>query len=385
MIRILQGDCRAVLTTLPTESAHCCVTSPPYYGLRSYLPNTHPDKHLEIGAEPHPDEYVAQLVAVFREVRRVLHPSGTLFLNLGDSYAGSSMTGGCGSAKPKDLLGIPWQVAFALRADGWWLRSAIVWSKPNPMPESCRDRPTSSYEMVFLLAKDARYFWDADAVAEPAARTGDVQTIGSAKGRQYTPGPDDPNFRNGAEQWGRSVAVGGTRNARNVLTFANEPYAESHFAVMPSALADWCIRAGASEAGCCPYCRSPLRRIVEKGEPNLEWQRACGGDASGEYAGQSQKNHNAAGVQDASDVKRRILEGMRSRATKGWEPTCDCEPETARRCVVLDPFGGPGTTALTADRLGRDAVSIELNAEFVRMAERRLRGDAPLFAEIDVT
>lgn len=190
-VQILQGDCRNVLRTLSDCSAQSCVTSPPYYGLRSYLPDGHADKHCEIGTEKTPDDYVAEMVAVFREVRRVLRDDGTLWLNIGDSYAsptkgiggtnsfqsqnaGSLFAArkvGMGDAKPKDLLGIPWLIAFALRADGWYLRSDIIWAKPNPMPESVRDRPTSAHEHVFLLTKAQRYFYDAGAIADAADYT----------------------------------------------------------------------------------------------------------------------------------------------------------------------------------------------------------------------
>ena len=193
-IRVLHGDCREVLKTLPDRSVQMVCTSPPYYGLRSYLDVDHTDKHMEIGTEPSPEAYIAELVAVFREVRRVLRDDGTVWLNLGDSYAGngvnrnglsnsvigSGQDGACkqraiagnvrssvpDGLKPKDLLMIPARVAIALQADGWYLRSDTIWHKPNPMPESCTDRPTSSHEHVFLLTKNARYYYDADAVRE---------------------------------------------------------------------------------------------------------------------------------------------------------------------------------------------------------------------------
>lgn len=190
-VTILHGDCKAVLRTLPERSVHTCVTSPPYWGLRSYLPDDHPDKHKEIGLEESVHTWVEEMVAVFREVRRVLRDDGTLWLNLGDSYAAnrayqvpstkggpkhseSQAAGGKGSAvpdglKPKDLIGQPWRVAFALQADGWWLRQDIVWAKANPMPESVRDRCTKAHEYVFLLAKSERYYYDFEAMQEPVS------------------------------------------------------------------------------------------------------------------------------------------------------------------------------------------------------------------------
>jgi DNA modification methylase len=260
-VRVLVGNTNEVLRGLPAGIAQTCVTSPPYYGLRSYLPDGHPDKHLEIGLEETPDAYIARLVDVFREVRRVLRDDGTLWLNLGDSYAGgggfcptapSNQNGGSLSArqddgsgskpkgikpgglvKAKDLLGIPWMAAFALRADGWFLRSAIVWAKPNPMPESVRDRPTSSYEMVFLLTKQGRYFYDAEAIAEDAIDPG--VRISTAYGNAGTgKGSTTPYGANERE----------TRNARNVWTIATQPFSGAHFATMPPHLAERCIKAG---------------------------------------------------------------------------------------------------------------------------------------------
>ena len=186
-IRLLTGDCRDVLATLPACSVHTVVTSPPYYALRSYLDASHPDKHRELGSEATPEAYLAAMVEVFREVRRVLRDDGTCWVNMGDSYA-TQPAGNFGKgkrdvrpfdtyrsniamdttrfAKPKDLLMMPARLALALQADGWWVRSDIIWHKPNPMPESCTDRPTSAHEHVFLLSKRARYYYDADAVRE---------------------------------------------------------------------------------------------------------------------------------------------------------------------------------------------------------------------------
>lgn len=289
-VTVLEGDCREVLTTLPSELAQCCVTSPPYFGLRDY------ENGGQIGLEATPDAYVAELVAVFREVRRVLKNDGTLWLNLGDSYARTggtdrkvSETAQVGStrntllqiqnrtttaaqfgAKEKNLLGIPWRVAFALQADGWYLRSDIIWHKPNAMPESVTDRPTKEHEYVFLLSKSARYFYDAEAIAEQSVQR---------KGGVFT----------GAK----------SRNARTVWPIATKPFKGAHFATMPAELVERCIKAGSAV-----------------------------GD------------------------------------------------------MVLDPFGGAGTTGLVADQLGRDATLIELNSTYAAMARARIADDAPLFAEV---
>jgi DNA modification methylase len=249
-VRILHGNCRLILPTLSAASVQCCVTSPPYFGLRDY------GVAGQIGLEPTPDDYVAEMVAVFREVRRVLRDDGVLWLNLGDSYAGhnigafrpgnesknqgASNKNGVGyvdGCKPKDLIGIPWMVAFALRADGWFLRSDCIWAKPNPMPESVTDRPTKAHEYVFLLTKSARYFWDADAVAEQAL------TPDRVREKMNGESAVDTKLRGFGSHCG---TVDGSRNIRTVWTIATQPYSGSHFATMPPALAERCIKAGSA-------------------------------------------------------------------------------------------------------------------------------------------
>ena len=247
-----------MLATLPEESFACCVTSPPYWGLRDY------GVAGQLGLEDTPEAYVANLVDVFRGVRRVLRDDGTLWLNLGDSYAATSKgSGGLKSMQPtnagsfydatfdlsacglksKDLVGIPWLVAFALRADGWWLRSDIIWSKPNPMPESVTDRPTKAHEYVFLLAKSERYFYDAAAITD--------RSVTADPRRPYEPGRvagrgNGHDRRRGNETRASDASV---RNARSVWTIVTEPFAEAHFATFPQALARRCILAGSPEGG----------------------------------------------------------------------------------------------------------------------------------------
>ena len=337
-VTLLQGDCRQVLRTLADESVHCCVTSPPYFGLRDYGCDG------QIGLERTPAEFVEQLVGVFREVRRVLRDDGTLWLNLGDSYSGSGPSGasyqskttrereGKGTdgafrisktlaargltyaekkpiptagLKSKDLIGIPWRVAFALQADGWYLRQDIIWHKPNPMPESVRDRCTKAHEYVFLLSKSGRYYFDAEAMQEPV-ESGPSDIRKMKEGLPRIGGKhkdlDDPFSKaSAATNIGqkRSVGNGDTRNKRSVWTIATQPFSEAHFATMAPELAENCIRAGCPEGG-----------------------------------------------------------------------------------TVLDPFGGAGTTGLVADRLQRHALLIELNPAYAGIAERRIVGDAPLFAEV---
>lgn len=254
-IRVIEGDCRTVLATLPPASVQCCVTSPPYFGLRDY------NCAGQIGLEPTPDEYVTEMVAVFREVRRVLRDDGTLWLNIGESYASGGGSGNQGSRgerfdrrhtqerlgerrywkqsaiKPKDLIGIPWMLAFALRADGWYLRQEIIWHKPNPMPESVRDRCTKAHENVFLLTKSERYFWDAEAIKEGA--TG--RSPGNARPTKAARTGDEKH-RTAANL--NAIKAAENRNARSVWTIATQPFGDAHFATMPPNLAERCILAG---------------------------------------------------------------------------------------------------------------------------------------------
>jgi DNA modification methylase len=302
-VRLLTGDCRAILPTLRSESVHCVVTSPPYWGLRDY------GVAGQIGVEASYTDYVEIMRGVFAEVRRVLRADGTLWLNMGDCYAAAQngrsardtkiyghdnrtfrdkpfSTIGNG-LKPKDLVGMPWRVAFALQADGWYLRSDIIWSKPNPMPESVTDRPTKAHEYVFLMSKSERYFYDRDAIREePTGRTDSIVHFGHGPHAQS----HTPNYQ-------LDGLVG--RNKRTVWQIPTAPFPEAHFATFPPALIEPCILAGCPKDG-----------------------------------------------------------------------------------TVLDPFGGAGTTGLVADRLGRNAILIELSHDYAAIAEKRITGDAPLFAQV---
>lgn len=265
-VQILVGDCRERLRELPDQSVNCCVTSPPYFGLRSYLPDGHPSKALEMGQEQTPDEFVAAMVEVFREVRRVLRDDGTLWLNIGDSYAndgkwggstggkhvaGVSGKGGPGRRKTttglkgKDLIGIPWMLAFALRADGWWLREDIVWHKPNCMPDPAKDRCTRSHEIIFHLSKSARYYHDAEAIAEDAVSEKPAGN-GYKRGHRLSLQNTDGSTRGSDEKWS---GIGGKRNKRSVWTVPTRPFKEAHFATFPPALIEPCILAGCPVGG----------------------------------------------------------------------------------------------------------------------------------------
>jgi DNA modification methylase len=412
--RILTGDVLDILRTLPDESVHCCVTSPPYWGLRDY------GVAGQIGLEATPEAYVERMVEVFREVRRALRQDGTLWLNLGDSYAGSGrgMNGdgspgrvgekqasnagsrldlsgdivrgkrisrGEGSGrwgggdvnpgpgyKPKDLVGIPWQVAFALRADGWWLRSDIVWAKPNPMPESVTDRPTKAHEYIFLLAKSERYYYDAAAIQEECVN-------------------GDPNPPRGSKGVGERVNAGlrkqdmlgkqtytgfndhyeprVSRNRRSVWTIATQPYSEAHFATFPPKLIEPCILAGAPEK-CCPKCGAPWERVTEKGDliPTGHGGSKKWTEVVKQYRGEK-----------STETSTFATGAVREKVTVGWQPTCSCPDNNGSgKGVVLDPFCGSGTTGVVALRHGRKFIGVELNPTYVEMAERRIIADAPL-------
>jgi DNA modification methylase len=278
---IIAGDCIEGMRTLPAGVVHTCVTSPPYWGLRDY------GVEGQIGLEETPDAYVGRMVDVFREIRRVLRDDGTAWLNLGDSYAGgggyapsapsniagSKQTSQKGSKhgglpcvdglKPKDLVGIPWRVAFALQADGWYLRSDVIWHKPNPMPESVTDRPTKAHEYVFLLAKAERYFYDADAVSEPALYAGDQ--LGIVRGTKRLARAMGVN-PSGNERPGADADIANMRNRRTVWTITPEPFSGAHFATMPPELARLCILAGSPYGGLVldPFAGSGTTGVVAR-------------------------------------------------------------------------------------------------------------------------
>jgi DNA modification methylase len=380
--RVLCGDALTELRKLPGESVQCVVTSPPYYGLRDY------GQDGQLGLESTPEQYVARLVEVFREVRRVLRADGTVWLNLGDSYSGSlalttnekALKGkqgtnagtrgnipkhGFGDTKPKDLIGIPWRVAFALQADGWWLRSDIIWAKPNPMPESVTDRPTKSHEYLFLLTKSPRYYYDAEAVKEgiAASTAGDMRTNsdGHRRERGY-PGP--------ASNGGTRLGSGNARNRRDVWTITTQPYRGAHFAVMPEKLVEPCILAGTSERGCCAKCGAGWGRVVERERSSLRPLSRPVGDSRGKSASDFRCMGNP---QQGSQVVK--------STTLGWRPSCDCAAATVS-CVVLDPFAGSGTVLAVAKRLGRSAIGIELNHDYCKLIDARLRQTPEPLADV---
>ena len=266
---IINRDCLAALRDLPDESVNCCVTSPPYYALRDY------GMDAQIGREDSPEEYIRRLVLVFREVRRVLTNDGTLWLNIADTYCGTGNKGGyldpknpkgrngqsvslarrASECKQKDMIGIPWLLAFALRADGWYLRSDIIWCKANPMPESCKDRPSRCYEHVFLLTKSKKYYYDALSIAEPIAEGTAARYKGgrsaSSKYAEEIPGQGKVQKLNAARAAGTitDADISPVRNARDVWHINTVPYKGGHFAAYPPKLAEKCILAGCPRGG----------------------------------------------------------------------------------------------------------------------------------------
>lgn len=448
--RVLRGDALDVLATLPDGLAQTCVTSPPYWGLRDYgvaprvwggdsdcrhrwgegergrrsdlLPSEQSQSAGRLGRderqgraglqggcfcrrcgawkgclglEPDPDLYVSHLVSVLREVRRALREDGTLWLVLGDSFAGAGPSGatyqskttrrraaGDGSdgvfrvskrlgeqgldyskkrpipppgLKPKDLVGIPWRVAFALQADGWWLRSDIVWAKPNTMPESVLDRPTRAHEFVFLLSKSRRYFYDAEAVREPDQRRRSGNGYARPERLSYggSEAPRGQDF-----EW-----VGGAgRNRRSVWTVPTQCFKGAHFATFPEALVEPCVLAGTSPAA-CRVCGAPWRRIVDS-------RRLLDGEEEikGSWT-EAEKLSSGRALQSTGYGSWRVEV---RRQTVGWESTCEHD-DPGGRCTVLDPFAGAATAGIVAARHGRDFLGIELSGAYARMARRRLR------------
>ena len=540
--RIIQGDCIEGMRTLPDASVHCCVTSPPYWGLRDY------GHDGQIGLESTPEAYVARMVEVFREVRRILRDDGVLFLNLGDSYASGSTicpqsykmrddvtfaekcyvamemfgvrivgdetasqgsmpevlpegdegkaircrpgveskgvesqlpaesTGTLGvnareaataevdgnratgrevcllrgedagvsdggshqrrrcstpekfdrkgpckqregvqghsqprfsegqvsgavlqlqlrhrvlgilssrtyaadeipdsarfafapvasGLKPKDLVGIPWRVAFALQSDGWWLRQDIIWHKPNPMPESVRDRCTKAHEYVFLLTKSERYYYDADAVKEQSSQPGRIQTGYKRPNKEaMSAGPmarGEEGFNHQFAEPDRVWCDGTSRNRRSVWTVTTKPYSGAHFAVMPPDLVEPCILAGCPEQ-CCPVCGAGYERKREKTGKVL----STGGSENNRRNG-----HTDFG---GSDMNCGTFV-QHEWKTLGWQPACDCDASGNIPGTVLDPFAGSGTTLAVAAELGRSAIGCELNPEYIALAERRIK------------
>lgn len=354
------------LRTLPDESVNCIVTSPPYFNLRSYLPDGHPDKSAEIGLEDTMQAYLERMVAVFREARRVLRSDGVAWVNMGDSYAahGSGAAGKelkyqgetvvnrkarkpTDGLKPKDRMMIPARLAIALCDDGWYLRDEIVWHKPNPMPESVTDRTTKAHEMVYLLAKSERYWYDADAIREPAQDWGQRDRSNG----KYTSGivPIAGGAHGGLTN-GDNALTG--RNKRSMWTVATKPTPFAHFATFPQKLIEPMILAGCP-AQVCSEGGEPYERVTET-EPMII--RRTDRSALGQF-GRTQSS--------GTMLKPSVTH------TLGFCPTCN-HAAAPRPGIVLDMFMGSGTVALVAMRLGRHYIGCDISQEYVDLANRRL-------------
>ena len=341
---LTQGN--ALRIPLADESVHCVVTSPPYYSLRDYGIDG------QLGMEASLEEYIDNMVLVFREVKRVMRHDAVLFLNLGDSYVGGGRGGnapekhhdhskgihaGVTGLKPKDLMGVPWRVAFALQADGWWLRQQYPWVKVNPMPESADDRPNSAVEFMFLLTKSSRYYFDMEGAKECLAIK--------------------RNWRNG--------------DGMLLLDCPTYGFPKAHFATYPPALVEPCIKAGTSERGVCPECGSPWERVVSERNPPKEKLTKRNAPVDGMVkSGQRQD-----GVMYGSGQKMQAWLDANPKTTLGWQPTCDHDHEPVS-AVVFDPFSGSGTTLQVARALGRNGVGLDLSLEYLQLARTRLSLDA---------
>ena len=335
--KLLIGDCRDRLADQPEGSVQTCITSPPYWGLRDYGVDG------QMGLEETPEAFVREMVDVFRSVWRVLRDDGTLWVNMGDSFS------------DKQLAGMPWRLAFALQADGWYLRSDIIWSKPNPMPESVTDRPTKAHEYIFLMTKRPRYFYDADAIREGSSRQ--LKPFFRPESYLGNRSHDNSCDRVGPED-STETTDGVGRNKRTVWEIPTQPYSEAHFATFPEALVVPCVLAGTSERGACPACGAPLVRVVDVRQEII---------AAGGYGKVGDGARNPATRTDLpKDKTRRIA------TTTGWSPGCDCEPADPVPCVVLDPFAGSGTTGKVSVELGREFIGVELNPEYADLAAKRI-------------
>jgi DNA modification methylase len=368
---LIRGN--SLRTPLADRSVHCCVTSPPYWGLRDYnVPG-------QLGLEPTPDLYVARMVEVFREVRRILRDEGTCWVNMGDSYANAAKEYGRNDSrsdggisdmhinnsvkrsdrkrnastpglKSKDLVGIPWRLAFALQADGWYLRSDIIWAKPNPMPESVTDRPTKSHEYLFLLAKQERYYFDQEAVRTESDRGGEKCGTGpNSLSRRSANGMGVKASGNAVE--GGFVISPPTANLRSVWTIATEAYPGAHFATFPRRLVEPCIKAGTSEKGACPVC-------------GAQWEREV--DILPMEINRSTRTHSMGQTRSSGTMTK-----PRESSTLAWHPTCSHNAAPVP-CTVFDPFIGSGTTIVVANALGRRGIGLDLSREYLGLAQQRI-------------
>jgi DNA modification methylase len=380
-IDIYIGNCLETLQKMDDQSVNTCITSPPYWGLRDYN-----GEEEQLGLEDTPELFVDNLVKVFREVKRVLKDDGTVWLNLGDTYSShkdckstaQSLAKGTqaevahvidkgrsvsrntkklkqAGLKNKDLIGIPWRVALALQADGWYLRQDIIWHKPNPMPESVKDRCTKSHEYIFLLSKNVKYYFDYEAIKEDA--------VGNSPNNKKPHKHQGQPFSRTKENLVNIQAVE-KRNKRSVWTVTTKPFKGAHFATFPMDLIEPCVLAGCPEK-ICSSCSKPYERVMQKPKP-LKVKRG-----------------RRAGTDD------RLIGGVLDKYNKenppidlGLQKQCDCNTNETKAGTVLDPFGGSGTTAIVANKHNRNAVMCELNKEYVGIAKERIINTLGMMSKI---
>jgi DNA modification methylase len=385
-IKILQGDCIESLKKLKDESVNTCITSPPYWGLRDYN-----GEEKQLGLEDTPEEFVDNLVKVFKEVKRVLRDDGTVWLNLGDTYSShkdckstpQSLAKGMQSEvahviekgksvsrntkklkaaglKNKDLIGIPWRVALALQQDGWYLRQDIIWHKPNPMPESVKDRCTKAHEYIFLLSKQAKYYFDNEAIKEDAVRAGKIP-----KGKKYSSElADDKIGGKHTRETLNEKPVAPKRNKRSVWTVTTKPFKGAHFATFPIDLIEPCVSAGCPEK-ICVDCGEPYKRVMQKPKQlEVDRNKRSGLD-----------DRKVGGVLDKYNRENPPID-------LGVQKQCDCETNETKAGTVLDPFAGSGTTGIVAANHARNSVLLELNEEYIKIAKKRIKEQAGMFAEV---
>jgi DNA modification methylase len=372
-IQILQGNCIETLQKLDDESINTCITSPPYWGLRNYN-----DEEKQLGMEDTPEEFVDNLVKVFREVKRVLRDDGTVWLNLGDSYSSGGRTTTTNQSlrgdkdygvtrpkpskgiKPKDLIGIPWRVALALQQDGWYLRQDIIWHKPNPMPESVKDRCTKAHEYIFLLSKNVKYHFDNEAIKEDSKYHGKDKR--SDKGNIRYEGKRTSNKDTKAQQ--SFVTINPKKNKRSVWTITTKPFKGAHFATFPKDLIEPCVLAGCPEK-ICVGCGKPYERVMQRPKQlEVDRNKRSGLD-----------DRKVGGVLDKYNRENPPID-------LGLQKQCNCETNETKAGTVLDPFGGSGTTGIVAVNHNRHAVLCELNQEYIDLAKDRINQEGGMFVDI---
>ena len=397
-MKIKIGNCLDVLKKMPAKSIHTCVTSPPYWGLRDY------GNDGQLGLEKTPKEFVDNLVKVFREVKRVLRDDGTLWLNLGDSYSSGGRTSTtnqtvrgdkdygvtrpavCKDIKPKDLVGIPWKVAFALQEDGWYLRQDIIWNKPNPMPESVKDRCTKAHEYIFLLSKQPKYYFDNESIKDKSL-TQNIQS-NNQKLSKYKNFEEEKKYRQGIHhKRGENIVISRPKlpSKKQFLDFiksrTNANFLVENTNIKKTTIEHW-FR---NDDGFSFPKKDDWLKINDLVN---DWSEEYN---SINYALTYEETHFDTVLTNENKNKRSVW----TVTTKPYKEAhfATYPPDLIEPCIlagcpkggtVLDPFGGSGTTALVADRLGRDAIIIELNKEYAKIAEKRLIGDNSLFANVIV-